>query len=494
MFAFFLSSGLFLGWSLGANDAANVFGTAVGSRMIRFATAAVLCSIFVIIGSVVSGAGASETLGKLGSITAIAGAFVVAFAAAVSVYLMTKAGYPVSTSQAIVGAIIGWNLFSGSLTDYDSLTTIVATWVVCPFLSAIFAVSFYKLFVPVIKTCSVSMFRLDALTRYLLILAGIFGSYSLGANNIANVMGVFVPVAPLSDISLFGMVSLNAAQQLFFIGGVAIAVGVFTYSKRVMMTVGEGIFELSPVAALVVVWAHSMVLFLFASQGLKGLLVSHGLPSLPLVPVSSSQAIVGAVIGIGLLRGGRSIRWRLVGGIASGWVATPVIAAGVSFMLLFFVQNVFQQETYRPVTYRITAENVDRIGRAGMDTGYLAPLVGEEFSRAVDFRDALSRSKGEPVTAGETATVMHYTEVDELEITEEKIAELDTTWITAEQREAVEALTGRVFIHTWRFDEALARLSPQWRLSEHDRDFNRALTNKRQYMYRIFRRHDTASH
>ncbi len=111
MFAFFLSSGLFLGWSLGANDAANVFGTAVGSRMIRFTTAAVYCSIFVIIGAVVSGAGASHTLGKLGSVNAVAGAFIVAFSAAVSIYLMTKAGYPVSTSQAIVGAIIGWNLF-----------------------------------------------------------------------------------------------------------------------------------------------------------------------------------------------------------------------------------------------------------------------------------------------------------------------------------------------------------------------------------------------
>ena len=46
----FLSSGLFLGWSLGANDAANVFGTAVGARMIRFGTAAIICSVFVILG------------------------------------------------------------------------------------------------------------------------------------------------------------------------------------------------------------------------------------------------------------------------------------------------------------------------------------------------------------------------------------------------------------------------------------------------------------
>ena len=118
MFAFFLTSGLFLGWSLGANDAANVFGTAVGSRMISFRKAAVYCGIFVILGAVVSGAGASKTLGELGAVNAIAGAFVVALAAGVTVYWLTVLGYPVSTTQAIVGAIIGWDLFAGALIDY----------------------------------------------------------------------------------------------------------------------------------------------------------------------------------------------------------------------------------------------------------------------------------------------------------------------------------------------------------------------------------------
>ena len=62
----FLSSGLFLGWSLGANDASNVFGTAVASRMISFTTAAVVCSVFIVLGAVFSGAGAAHGLGALG--------------------------------------------------------------------------------------------------------------------------------------------------------------------------------------------------------------------------------------------------------------------------------------------------------------------------------------------------------------------------------------------------------------------------------------------
>jgi PiT family inorganic phosphate transporter len=113
-----------------------------------------------------------------------------------------------------------------------------------------------------------------------------------------------------------------------------------------MDTVGSGIFRLSPIMAFVAALSHSIVLSLFASQGLERFLIGHRLPSLPLVPVSSSQAIVGAVIGMGLLKGGRSIRWKVVGGITCGWLTTPLLAGIISFICLFFAQNVFQQTAF----------------------------------------------------------------------------------------------------------------------------------------------------
>ncbi len=342
----FLSSGLFLGWALGANDAANVFGTAVGTRMIRFSTAAVICSVFLILGAVFSGSGTTETLGKLGAIDTLAGAFMTAFAAALAVHLMTMAGLPVSTTQAIVGAIIGWNLFSHTQTDSGALAKILTTWVVCPILSALIAILLFKATTAALARAKLHLLRTDAYTRLGLLVAGAFGSYSLGANNIANVMGVFVPASPFTDYHFAGLFTFSAAQQLFLIGAIAIGIGVMTYSKRVMMTVGSGLMPLSPVAAWVVVMAHSIVLFLFASRGLEGFLQSYGLPTIPLVPVSSSQAVVGAVMGIALLKGGRGIRWRVLGGIGMGWIATPVIAGVVCFIGLFFLQNVFDQRVY----------------------------------------------------------------------------------------------------------------------------------------------------
>jgi PiT family inorganic phosphate transporter len=484
MFAFFLSSGLFLGWSLGANDAANVFGTAVGTKMIRFRTAALCCSIFIILGAVISGAGASHTLGKLGSVNAVAGAFIVAFSAAISVYLMTRIGYPVSTSQAIVGAIIGWNFFSGSITDTGSLTKIALTWVICPSLAAVISLIIYKIAVFCITYFNVHMFRLDKLTRYGLLLVGAFGSYSLGANNIANVMGVFVPVSPFSDISVFGLFNLSSEQQLFFIGGLAIAVGVFTYSQKVMKTVGGGIMELSPVAAFAVVSAHSIVLFLFASQALESFLIQHGLPTIPLVPVSSSQAIVGAVIGIALIKRVGQTRWQTLGGITSGWIITPVVAGLICFLSLFFLQNVFQQQTYHPVPYALTSKAMGRIEKSDFQINRLKTIKSKIFPNAVQFKKALSSLA---LSQKERQFIMESSEIDTLKVTTEAILKTDSNWFTPEQKKSLKNLENRIFLHKWQLVEALVKLSSQWQIIENDRKHNQDLQNKLSYLFNLFR-------
>jgi len=355
MFFFFLTSGLFLGWTLGANDAANVFGSAVGSKMIRFKQAAIIASIFVILGAVLQGAGGSHTLGKLGSVDALGGAFTVALAAGFTVFWMTKYKLPVSTTQAVVGAIIGWNFFTGSATDISSLVKIVTTWVAGPIMGGVFAVLLYLLLRFYLRKSKIHLLLQDAYTKYALIIVGAFGSYSLGANNIANVVGVFVPSAP-NIILDFGLFSLDGVQILFLIGGLAIALGIITYSKRVMMTVGDSIMKLSSETAFIVVLSHSLVLFIFSSQSLSNFFVNIGLPPIPLVPVSSSQVIVGSIMGIALLNGGRTIDFGVLGKIASGWVATPVIAGLISFIALFFMSNVFNLTVTQKQTHNIIKE------------------------------------------------------------------------------------------------------------------------------------------
>ena len=339
----FLTSGLFLGWSLGANDAANIFGTAIGTRMVRFRLAAIIAGIFVIIGAVAQGAGANETLGDLGSVSTLGAAFTVALAAALTVFWMTRLSLPVSTSQAIVGSIIGWNFYTNNPTDLGVLTKIVATWISGPILGGIFAVLLFMLLQLATRKVSLHLIYKDVITRVGLVIVGAFGAYSLGANNIANVMGVFTHSIQLTPLD-FGWLVIGSKQQLFFIGGIAIAIGIATYSKHVINTVGRSLMPLTPEAALIIVLAQSLVLFIFSSQTLSSAIASIGLPPIPLVPVSSSQVVIGAIIGIGLYKGGREIKLNILGSISLGWIATPIAAGILSFFMLFFMNNVFKQE------------------------------------------------------------------------------------------------------------------------------------------------------
>jgi PiT family inorganic phosphate transporter len=313
--------------------------------MVRFRTAAIISSIFIILGAVFTGSGASETLGELGSIDALPGAFMAAFSAALAIFFATKYGLPVSTSQAIVGAIVGWNIYAQKQTDMGVLTKIVSTWISCPLLSAVIAMAVFFVVRKIIVKSHVHLIRQDHYTRIGLILTGAFGAYALGANNIANVMGVFVATNPFRGFSFYAF-ALSPVQILFLIGAIAISVGVFTYSRRVMDTIGKGIMSMTPVMAWVVVFSQSVVVLLFASKGLSDFLAGHHLPALPLVPVSSTQAVIGAVIGVGIVKGGRGIKWSVLGQIALSWVVTPLFSAVICFISLFFLENVFTQTVY----------------------------------------------------------------------------------------------------------------------------------------------------
>ena len=340
MILFFLTSGLFLGWSLGANDASHIFGSAVGSKMVTFRKAAIIASVFFILGAVIQGSGTSHTLGKLGAVNAIGGSFTLALAAAITIYMMTKFALPISTTQAIVGAIIGWNFFTGNHTDSNTLGKIVSAWIAGPVIGAAFAVLLYIIVKWIKRSARIHLIRFESYIKTGLIVVGAFGAYSLGANNIANVMGVFVPAFHLKDLDLW-IFSLSSNQQLFLLGGLACATGIITYSWKVMNTIGNNILELSSEAALVVVLAQALVLFIFSSTWLSNLIIKTGLPPIPMVPVSSSQVIVGCILGIGLYKGARNINFRVLGEIGIGWIISPLASGLLTFFLLFFMKNIF---------------------------------------------------------------------------------------------------------------------------------------------------------
>jgi PiT family inorganic phosphate transporter len=336
----------------------------------------------------------------------------------------------------------------------------------------------------------IHLLRLDAYTRLGLIVAGAIGSYALGANNMGSVMGVFVSASPFREIEVGGIGTVTSTQQLFLLGALAVAVGVFTYSKRVMLTVGQNIMPLTPLAAWVVVVAHTLVLLVFSSAALEQVLIAGGLPTIPLVPVSSTQAVVGAVVGIGLLHGAkgvRQIRWRVLFDIALGWIATPIAAGVLGFIALFVVQNVFEQRVYRTVQYELSRPVLVHLRQSSeLPVAALKPLKDKRVASAVQFRYELRKLVR--LDPGQERRILDAAQVMDLRI---DLEALDRGYLGPEQIAALGQLVGRSFQHRWQLADALAGLSEAWRFSEpipSDKVYNDRLRAQLEYVYGVLGR------
>ena len=201
-------------------------------------------------------------------------------------------------------------MVTGQPVDWGVLGRIVVSWVASPLGAMVLAYLLHRFLSPWLEARLGGLVLYDRVIRLGIVLIGIWGSYALGANNVANVTGVYVGA---------GILSVKLAT---LIGGGSIALGVVTFSRRVMETVGEKLVPLGPLPALLAVAAQAASLQVFAVLG---------------VPVSASQAVVGAVVGIGLVKGVRTVnRWQLLA-IVAGWVLTPALAGlvGALFWLAF---------------------------------------------------------------------------------------------------------------------------------------------------------------
>ena len=232
---------------------------------------------------------------------------VITVASAVTVTIMTMVGLPVSTSQAAVGAILGIGLLKQEV-NLAGLGKVVACWFGTPLGAILICVVLYKLLGYFYNRLPLSVIRADMVLRAGLIVAGSYASYTLGANNVANTTAVFVGAGMLTVF------------QAALIGGLSIALGVLTYSRRVMETVGSKLVRLDPFSALMVILAEGLTVHFFTIVG---------------VPVSTSQAVVGAVLGVGLVKGVRTIKRKTLYGIFTGWFLTPMVASFIAMCIDF---------------------------------------------------------------------------------------------------------------------------------------------------------------
>ena len=323
-----LVAAFYVGWNIGANDAANCIGTTVGAQIVSYRTAALLMSVFVILGGTLQGHHVMKTVGKGIIITEVAvyeehnatpapdefrdffpddrlpdlAILVALLSAGFFVTLATFTSTPVSTSQAIVGGVAGVGIgivgVQASFFKLGVLLKILGAWVISPVLTMILALAIYLLLGRALRNTR-TIFWSNVMGIAVLISAA-YVSFSLGANDVGNAIGPLLNRFP------------DKGPQLAALGGIAIAAGALTFGHRVTDTVGKSITPLDYSGALAAQLSAAFGVHLFSILG---------------IPVSTSQAIVGGVIGVGLSKGAQAVSTQRIARIFIGWILTPTCAA-----------------------------------------------------------------------------------------------------------------------------------------------------------------------
>ena len=302
-----------VGWSIGANDAANSLGTAVGAKVLTLRQAIILIAIFGFLGAFLQGSHVAKTISKgivpmdqLDKRLSLYLALVACFAAAAWVILATYWKMPISTSHSIVGAVAGAGLAVHAPINWKVLSDIFICWIVTPLGAAAFGFIFYLTLKSVLYKIMPRKV-IDLIMPALIILSGCYVAYTWGANDVANATGVIVGAGVLSP------------KISVIIGGMAIVLGVVTWGYKVIETIGSEITHLLPLMAFSAQLASAINVHIYTVFG---------------IPVSTSHSIVGAIFGVGLVRGVRVVNLNIIKEIVVSWLATPFISGVISFVLL----------------------------------------------------------------------------------------------------------------------------------------------------------------
>ncbi|HEX7061874.1 MAG TPA: anion permease [Woeseiaceae bacterium] len=145
-------------------------------------------------------------------------------------------------------------------------------------------------------------------------------AFAHGSNDVANAIGPLAAVISVADTGIVGSHS-PVPTWVLVLGGVGIVVGLATYGRHVIATVGEKITQLTPSRGFAAELAAASTIVVASGTGL---------------PISTTHTLVGAILGVGMARGIEAIDLRVVGRIFASWLVT-VPAGAVLAIVYFFV-------------------------------------------------------------------------------------------------------------------------------------------------------------
>lgn len=394
---------VYVATNLGANDVANSFATSVGSEAITLAQALAIAGIMEFSGAVWLGSRVSQTLAadvvvpdpSLAPNILIAGMLSVMLACGIWLQIATSLGLPVASSHAIVGALVGfgWVAMGPKAIHWSQLAVISLTWLVVPLTSALVAAALYALFrtwilthpfpqqqwaewVPwlsalmcgifgwlgfsnssaaipiagmaeqipihdwylllwVVATVGLSWWNgsanniaggIEAKFARLQILSASFVAFAHGSNDVGNAIAPLAAIAHLLKFPNTATTNFTIPIWILLLGGSSIVLGLAIWGKRVIATVGTEIIPLQPSSGFCAEMATATTVLLASQAGL---------------PVSTSHALVGGVVGIAIVQGIKSLSLRPLRRIVWAWLGTVPVAILLGVVSFRFLQLAF---------------------------------------------------------------------------------------------------------------------------------------------------------
>ncbi len=401
--------GFFMAWGVGANDVANAMGTSVGSKAVTIKQAFIIAAVFEFAGAYLAGGEVTKTIRK-GMIDAemlsgspelvVYGMMAALLAAAIWLLVASRAGWPVSTTHTIVGAIVGFAAvgIGFEAVEWGKVGTIVMSWVISPALSGIIA---YWLFVSVQRLILDTPNPLENAKKYVpfyIFLVGFIialvtmfkGLKHVGLDldiqtkyGVAVIIGIVVMIIgkvligrlkfdPSADRDfhfanvekVFGVLMIFTACAMAFahgsndvanaVGPLAAVVGIAESGEVAQKSVMPAwILLLGGVGIVIGLVTYGHKVIATVGTGITELTPSRGfaatlaaattvvIASGTGLPISTTHTLVGAVLGVGLARGIASLNLNVVRTIFLSWIVTLPAGAILAIGFFFLFKGIF---------------------------------------------------------------------------------------------------------------------------------------------------------
>lgn len=309
-------------------------------------------SLFLIVAALILGVlmnrqGTSVFVAELAQVNDLKIGAVISISALITVIIIRRKFQFISFTHAIIGSIVGWLLFIGLEFPINKLLYLIIIWLLSPILSFWLASMILSISNSVIKKSRIHIFKMDYIFQKLTLLALIIAAFSFGANNSANITGVYLLSLAGLNVTLLNW-DIPAEFVLFFLAALSIATGFLVNQLWSKNSKRKIIFELSPEANFSVLTAYAIVFFLFSSRLFQEALLFFNLPGYDLIPISTFHVLTAGLIGISYKKGFSIYNKDAMLKLPLKSLLTPLIAGLSTFVVLILIKSFFGDNTFLP--------------------------------------------------------------------------------------------------------------------------------------------------